>query len=71
MVNSMGDKHVCLRREHKKKNLHGETEALTSGDTVPNETAYSLATVNISSYAVLITWPRYNNMDYSYPRLSE
>lgn len=55
----------------KKKNLHGETEALTSGDTVPNETAYSLATVNISSYAVLITWPRYNNMDYSYPRLSE
>lgn len=30
--------------------------------------AYSLAGVNISSYAVLITWPRYNNMDYSYPR---
>lgn len=30
--------------------------------------ASSLAEVNISSYAVLITWPRYNNMDYSYPR---
>lgn len=28
--------------------------------------AYSLAGVNISSYAVLITWPSYNNMDYSY-----
>lgn len=34
----MGDKHVCLWREYKKKKLHGETEALTSGDIVPTET---------------------------------
>lgn len=70
MVNSIADKHVCLWREHKKekKSPAWRDWSVNWRRYSTGCNAYSLATVNISSYAVLITWPRYNNMDYSYPR---
>ena len=63
MGNSIGDKHVCLWRAPKKNCMERLKHKL-------EEIQYQ-ATVNIPRYAVLITWPRYNNMDYSYPRSSK
>lgn len=71
MVNPIADKHVCLLKNRgrvKKKRAAWRDWSVSWRRYSSDWNAYSLAGVNISSYAVLITWPRYNNMDYSYPR---
>lgn len=70
MVSSSTDKHVRLWRALKKCTYRLNPKLKeTYGAAKWN--AYSLAPVSISLYAVLITWPRYNNMDYSYLHSSE
>lgn len=64
MVNSSADKHVCLWK-------HQKWMERLEQKTVNQRNHAELGSSEHYRSAVLITWPRYNSMDYSYPGISQ